>query len=71
MVVLGSEPKSLVLGAVDPEPKAIVIGPEIVVPRPKAVEVIVHYNYRYSGTQDVAKARTCWHQKPNDIPLGS
>ena len=59
------------LGVVDPKPETIVLEPKIVVPRPKAAEVVAHYNYKNSGTQDVAKVHMCWHQKPGDMLLDS
>ena len=49
------------LVAIDPKPEAVALEPEIVVPEPKAIEVVVHYNYKDSSTQDVAKAHMCWH----------
>ena len=48
--VLGFEPKSLVPGAVAPVPKAIAHEPKSAIPGPEAAEVVVHYNYKDSGT---------------------
>ena len=47
------------LEAIDLEPKTVVLELEIVVPGPKPAEVVVHYNYKDSGTQDVAEAHMC------------
>jgi len=52
-------PKSLVLVAVDPKPEAVVLEPETAVPGPKTGEVVAHYNYKDSGTQEVVKAHMC------------
>ena len=52
-------------------PKAVVLKPEIVVPKPEAAEVVLRYNYKDSATQDVAKVHMCWHQKPGDMLLDS
>ena len=58
MVVLGLEPESLVLGAIDPKPETVALELEVVVPES---EVAVHYDYKDSGTRDVAKVHTCGH----------
>ena len=59
--VLGFELQSLVLEVVDLAPEAIALQPRIVVLGPEASEVVVHYNYKDSSTQDVAKAHMCRH----------
>ena len=59
MADLGSKLESLILEVVDPEPQTVVLELEIDVPRVEVAEVVAHYNYKDSGTQEVVKAHMC------------
>jgi hypothetical protein len=50
LAVLGPEPESFILEAVDPEPEVVAHEPEIAVLGLEAAKVVVYYNYKDSGT---------------------